>query len=62
VLKRAYVLADNKLALNASFDEEILAGELEGLLADGFDVSLTGFSSRALPQKSRAPPRTTSCR
>ncbi len=44
VLKRAYVLADNKIALNATFDEAILAGELEDLLADGFDVSLTGFS------------------
>jgi DNA modification methylase len=44
--KRAYVLADNKLALNAGWDEEILAEELKGLLADdiGFDLSVTGFS------------------
>lgn len=44
--KRAYVLADNKLALNAGWDEEILAEELKGLLADDldFDISLTGFS------------------
>ena len=44
--KRAYVLADNKLALNAGWDEELLAEELKGLLADDgdFDVSLTGFS------------------
>ena len=47
VLKRAYVLADNKLALNATWDEQVLAGELEGLLAEGFDVSFTGF---ALPE------------
>src|SRR5207244_3871961 len=44
VLKRAYILADNKLALNSTYDEELLAGELQGLLAGGFDVSLTGFS------------------
>ena len=44
--KRAYVLADNKLALNAGWDEELLALELKELMeADiGFDVSVTGFS------------------
>lgn len=44
--KRAYVLADNKLALNAGWDEEILATELSGLLASelDFDIGLTGFS------------------
>mgnify|MGYP000965602527 CR=1 FL=1 len=44
--KRAYVLADNKLALNAGWDDEILASELEALLAidEGFDVSVTGFT------------------
>ena len=44
--KRAYVIADNKLALNAGWDEEILAEELSGLLAEdlGFDIALTGFS------------------
>lgn len=44
--KRAYVLADNKLALNAGWDEEILAIELQGLLASeiDFDVAVTGFS------------------
>lgn len=40
--KRAYVLADNKLALNAGWDEDVLAEELKGLLAD--DIGLTGFS------------------
>jgi DNA modification methylase len=44
VLKRAYILADNKLTLNATWDEGLLAGELQGLVADGFDVSLAGFS------------------
>ena len=44
--KRAYVLADNKLALNAGWDEEMLATELSGLLATelDFDLGVTGFS------------------
>ena len=44
--KRAYVLADNKLALNAGWDEELLALELKELMeADiEFDISVTGFS------------------
>ncbi|MCO6052356.1 ParB/Srx family N-terminal domain-containing protein, partial [Mesorhizobium sp. RP14(2022)] len=41
--KRAYVLADNKLALNAGWDEELLGLELADLDALGFDLSLTGF-------------------
>jgi len=40
---RAYVLADNKLALNAGWDDEMLALELEELSMEGFDVALTGF-------------------
>lgn len=42
--KRAYILADNKLALNAGWDDEMLAMELEGLVDLGFDLPLTGFS------------------
>ena len=44
--KRAYVLADNKLALNAGWDDELLAEELKQLLSSDldFDVGLTGFS------------------
>lgn len=42
--RRAYVLADNKLALNAGWDTEILAIELQGLIDLDFDVELTGFS------------------
>ena len=42
--RRAYVLADNKLALNAGWDAEILAIELQGLIDLDFDVELTGFS------------------
>lgn len=42
--RRAYVLADNKLALNAGWDKEILAIELQALSELEFDVELTGFS------------------
>jgi len=43
--KRAYILADNRLAEKAGWDHEILAVELQGLLADGFEVVLTGFEA-----------------
>lgn len=44
--KRAYVLADNKLALNAGWDEELLALELKELTTTDidFDIEITGFS------------------
>jgi len=42
--RRAYVLADNKLALNAGWDSEILAIELQALVDLEFDLELTGFS------------------
>ncbi len=42
--RRAYVLADNKLALNAGWDRAILAIELQALVDLEFDVELTGFS------------------
>ena len=42
--RRAYVLADNKLALNAGWDEEILALELQDLIDLDFDLTVTGFS------------------
>ena len=44
--KRAYIIADNKLALNAGWDDELLSVEFEELVQEGFDVRLTGFSSR----------------
>lgn len=43
--KRAYVIADNKLALNAGWDDEMLALELGDLKDMDFDLSLTGFST-----------------
>lgn len=44
--KRAYVLADNKLALNAGWDDDVLGQELKALLEVDldFDIGLTGFS------------------
>jgi hypothetical protein len=42
--RRAYVIADNKLALNAGWDREMLAIELQGLVDLDFEVELTGFS------------------
>jgi DNA modification methylase len=42
--RRAYVIADNKLALNAGWDREILALELQGLVDLEFDLTITGFS------------------
>ena len=44
--RRAYVLADNKLALNAGWNDEILAAELAALSLSGFDIELTGFAGR----------------
>lgn len=41
--KRAYVLADNKLALNAGWDKELLTIELQGLIEADYQVEMTGF-------------------
>ena len=42
--KRAYVIADNRLALDAGWDNDLLKIELTDLRADGFNLELTGFS------------------
>ena len=46
--RRAYVIADNKLVLNAGWDEELLAAELHTLNGEAFDLSLTGYSEDEL--------------
>lgn len=46
--KRAYIIADNKLSLNAGWDEDLLGLELADLGSLGFDLSLTGFSDLEL--------------
>jgi ParB-like chromosome segregation protein Spo0J len=46
--KKAYILADNRMALDAGWDEELLAVELGGLSDLGFDLSLTGFDDKGI--------------
>jgi DNA modification methylase len=46
--KRAYVLADNKIALNAGWDDALLRAELEALRGSEFDLGLTGFDAAEL--------------
>jgi DNA modification methylase len=46
--RRAYILADNKLAMDAGWDEEVLAAELGRLSEDAFDLNLIGFSDEEL--------------
>ena len=46
--KRAYIIADNRLALNAGWDNEMLTIELNDLLADGFALELLGFDADEL--------------
>ena len=46
--KRAYVIADNRLALNAGWDEEMLKVEFAELGDLGFDLELTGFDAKEI--------------
>jgi DNA modification methylase len=46
--KKAYIIADNKLAMNAGWDNEFLTLELKDLEDEGFDLSLTGFDDKEL--------------
>jgi DNA modification methylase len=46
--RRAYIIADNQLALNAGWNDELLRVALESLNADGFNLSLVGFSDDEL--------------
>ena len=46
--RRAYILADNQLALQAGWDQELLAVELADLSAAGFDLDLIGFGDEEL--------------
>ncbi len=48
--RRAYVIADNKLAMNAGWDEKMLAIELSELTALDFDLGLTGFENDELAE------------
>ena len=59
--KRAYVLADNKLALNANWDEDLLATELGALLATDLDLDISASRAsrfrRLTPSWRPSPPR-----
>jgi len=46
--KKAYIIADNKLALNAGWDNAMLTIELQDLEDEGFDLTLTGFDDKEL--------------
>jgi ParB-like chromosome segregation protein Spo0J len=48
--KKAYVIADNKLAMNAGWDGELLALEMEELLKGNFNLELLGFSENELDE------------
>lgn len=48
--KKAYILADNRLSLDAGWDEELLKIEIESLQADGFDIAFTGFDEKELAE------------
>lgn len=47
IQKRAYILADNRIAENATWDEALIQVELEALASNGFDILLTGFDLMA---------------
>ena len=46
--KKAYILADNRMALDAGWDEELLAVEMQELQDMGYDLSMTGFDEKEL--------------
>jgi ParB-like chromosome segregation protein Spo0J len=48
IQKKAYIIADNRLALNAGWDNEMLTIELNELLADGFAMDILGFDSEEI--------------
>ena len=48
--RRAYVIADNRLALNAGWDDAMLALEMRDLMDEGYDVGLTGFDMKEIDE------------
>src|SRR3954454_20206016 len=53
--ERAYRLADNQLALNASWNEEVLRKELQTLINEAFEMNLLGFTESELERLSTSP-------
>ena len=54
--KKAYIIADNRMALDAGWNEELLKVELEALEAEAFDLSLTGFDEDELTDLFKSEP------
>lgn len=54
--KKAYILADNKIALNSGWDEELLKIELDDLQLQGIDLETVGFSDEELQNIIPPPP------
>ena len=50
--RKAYILADNKIALNSTWDKDLLSIEIESLKEFDFDIGLTGFSDEDLQKLS----------
>lgn len=48
--KRAYIIADNRLALDAGWDLELLRAEFADLQTEGFDLSMTGFTDKEIAE------------
>ncbi len=48
--KKAYILADNRMSMDAGWDEELLRVEIEALQAESFDVGLTGFDEKDIAE------------
>jgi DNA modification methylase len=46
--KQAYIIVDNQLALNAGWDDPLLAAEIAALVREGFEIAVLGFSDEAL--------------
>jgi DNA modification methylase len=57
--RRALVIADNRLALSASWDAEMLRVELESLQEDGFNLDIVGFTDEEMEELLRDPEATT---
>src|SRR5690348_9534717 len=53
--QRAYRIADNQLALNASWDEEALRQELQSLIEEAFELDLLGFTEQELKRLEACP-------
>jgi len=49
--RKAYIITDNKLALNAGWDDEMLRLEITDLKEDGFDLNILGFDNEELEKE-----------